>query len=326
MSLRSTITPFARAHTWRSTIEVVGTLVGYGALLGLTWYGYTTELWWHYGLAVLITALFLVKIFTLQHDCGHGSLFASRLLNRWVGRALALLTTMPFAAWKIEHDIHHSHTVDIEKSKHGDVPLLTVAEYKQLPQWKQFGYRIFRHPLFFTFVTPFLYFFVKSRIPTLLQKPVVLSVMLTNVAVLIVYGTLAFVLGPVTVFFMIVPAAYLGGIIGVSLFYLQHDYPGVEWFESHDWEHEAASLKGCSLILLPQPLEWFTHAIGFHHIHHLHMGIPGYRLRDCYEDTPSLQAAQPLSLHDIMQAFKMKLWSHEKRALVTFAEVTELER
>ena len=120
---------------------------------------------------------------------------------------------MPFTSWKAEHDDHHSHVVDIDRMKHGDVTLYTVEQFKNLPWYKQLGYTIFRHPVFLLVAAPFLYFFVKSRIPSIWTKPVILSVVWTNIAVAIIYLPLVWYFGFWTTVFVFVPAAYIGGII-----------------------------------------------------------------------------------------------------------------
>lgn len=267
----------------------------------------------------------MVKVFTLLHDCSHGSMFTNDWANRWVGRFLSLFITMPFYSWKAEHEEHHSHVVDMEKIDKGDIPLLTVAEYRALSPLKQRGYRIFRQPIFFLLVAPFLYFFIKSRIPAIYTKDVILSVVLTNLFVAILYLPLLWIFGFWTMVLVFAIPAYLGGMVGILLFYLQHDYPGVEWFKTADWEYEHAALAGSSLIILPAPLEWFSNAIGYHHIHHLNSKIPGYRLRECFDSVPAFQSVTPLTWSDVIEAFRLKLWSYEQNRLVTFDEISKLQ-
>ena len=326
LGLREKTKAYANAIVISSCIEIFLTLSGYTIFITGLYYTYTNQLWWSYTLFVLVGSLFMVKIFVLFHDCTHHSMFNQPFLNRWVGRFLSLFITTPFTAWKIEHDDHHSHVVDMEKIKYGDIPLWTVEQYKNASPMMQWFYRIFRHPVFMLLFTPILYFFVKSRVPTQLNNSQhVLSVMTTNVFVLLVYGTLIYLLGFWTVVFVFVPAAYLGGLIGIALFYLQHDYPGAEWFDTEHWDHETASLHGSSLIILPQPFEWFTHAIGYHHIHHLNSKVPGYKLKKCYEDVAAFQEVIPLTMRDIINAFELKLWSYEKNALIPFDEFRNVQ-
>lgn len=324
--LRKKVASYSRANNGRALLEVVVSFAGYVLVLGVAYYGFTTSQWLLYALGSMISALFMVKIFTLQHDCGHGSLFSVEWANRWFGRVCSLVTTMPFGAWKEEHDVHHGHVVDIDQIGHGDISLMTVEQYKQATWQTRLKYHLLRHPVFHIVFAPFFYFFIKSKFPGIHRSDMWVSVVLTNVAVVLLYGGLAYVVGIGVLLCLFIPASYLGGIIGLVLFYLQHDYPEAEWYTTDEWSHEHAALHGSSLIVLPQPLEWLTHAIGYHHIHHLNSKIPGYRLRECFESIPEMQTPKPLSWRDVIEAFKLKLWSHEKRALVAFSEAMSLSR
>ncbi len=320
VTLRTKSKDFEKSNLFHSLIELILAVTGYFITLFVIYYTFTNHLWFFYGLSCIVGGFFLIKLFTLLHDCTHGSMFASHTANIWVGRFLSLFMTVPFTAWKIEHEEHHSHVVDMEKMHHGDVDLLTVEQYKNASPFKQLRYRIFRQPLFLLILAPFLYFFIKTRFPWMKNRKVIGSVILTNFFVALVYLPLLWYFGFVIMLCVFVPAAYLGGIIGVVLFYLQHNYPEVEWFTTEKWDHEQASLAGASLIILPQPLEWFSHAIGYHHIHHLNSKIPGYRLVECYEAVPEFKAVQPLSWSDTVNAFKLRLWSYEHNQMVTIEE------
>lgn len=325
-TLRALSNSYATANNRRSWFELMVTIAGYGISVWLLYVAYITQSWLLYVPVCLVGALFMVKIFCLLHDCSHGSMFTNGTTNTWVGRFLSLFITMPFTSWKTEHDDHHGHVVDMERMQYGDIPLMTVEQYKAASFWKRLGYQVFRQPIFFLLAAPFLYFFVKARFPHIWTKEVVASVMLTNIFVAAIYLPLFYVFGFWTMVFVFMPAAYFGGMIGVTLFYLQHNYPGVEWYQTAEWEHEHASLHGSSLIRLPRILEWFSHAIGYHHIHHLNSTIPGYRLRKCFDEVPDLRVVTPLTFSDMVAAFKLKLWSYQANALVTISESAQLHR
>ena len=325
-TLRTQTLTFARASTIRSLFELFVTLGGYALATGVLYYSFTAHLWFIFAPMCLVSGLFMVKLFGLFHDCTHGSMFNSPTLNIWVGRTLSLFITMPFTSWKAEHDDHHSHVVDMEKMHHGDIPLMTVEQYRNASPLGRTVYRVFRQPLVFLITAPFLYFFVKSRIPAIWTKEVVLSVAITNVVVGIIYIPLLLHFGFWIMAFVFAPAAYFGGMIGVALFYLQHNYPETEWFATDDWHFETASLAGSSLLVLPAPLEWFSHAIGFHHIHHLNSKIPGYRLRECYESVSEMRAVRPLTWSEMREAFKLHIWSYQAKQLVAVRDIENLER
>jgi len=322
---RDSVQKFSSANNLLAVKELVLSLLGYSVFIYGIYYSYSESIWLGYILCTLVGGLFMIKVFTIQHDCGHGSFFTAPILNTWTGRLLALFTTMPYNAWKYEHDIHHSHVVDIDSISHGDITLLTVEQYRELSPRDKFFYRLIRHPIFYLVVAPFVYFFVKSKIPGVWNRPNILSVAYTNIFILIIYGGLVWYFGFWTTVFVFVPAAYVGGIIGIGLFYLQHDYPEATWFKKDDWSHEEASLQGSSLMVLPQPLEWLTHSIGYHHIHHLNSKVPGYRLRECYEQVPEMREVEPLSWRDVLEAYRLKLWSHERNSLINFAEADKVQ-
>ena len=320
------LSEFAKANDKRAFVEIFLTLTGLGLFLYGIYVGYTTNNWFLYIPSVLLTAFLLAKFFTIQHDCGHGSLFSRPDLNKWFGRICSLFTTMPFVAWREEHAIHHSHVVDIEKIGLGDVPLLTVSQYKSLSPFRKVIYFLTRNPLFYTTIGPFFYFFLKSKYPGVRDKENIKSVTLTNIFVFILYGSIIWLIGFWTFVFVFIPSAYIGGAIGLTMFYLQHDYQNVHWFTTEEWGRQKASLQGSSFIKLPQPFDWLTHSIGYHHIHHLNSKIPGYRLRECYKNVPEMQTVPPLTPKDVRRAFQLKLWSFEKNRLVTFKEAENLSK
>ena len=311
---------FAVSDNWRSIFELIVTVIGYAVSIYVLYTAFTVHMWPVYITFFVIAGFFMVKLFTLFHDCTHESMFTSIAANVWVGRFLSLIITMPFASWKAEHDDHHDHVVDMEKMDFGDIPLLTVEEFKNKSKLRQLGYSIFRQPLFFLFVAPFLYFFVRARLPGMMTKKAVWSVITTNIVVAAIYIPLLLHFGFWVMVFVFAAPAYLSGVIGLALFYLQHNYPDSHWYKTEDWEFETAAIDGSSLIILPQPLEWFSHAIGYHHIHHLNSKVPGYRLRECYDAVKEFREIEPLSWQDALDAFKLRLWSYEKNKLVTLKE------
>lgn len=325
VSLRAASRVYAEAQVFRAWFEFFGTLLGYGLSVWCIYLTFTNELWLWYVIACFVGSLFMIKVFALFHDCTHHSMFASSALNNWVGRFLSLVITMPFDNWKFEHDEHHSHVSDMEKIAYGDIPLLTVAQFNHMSPLGKIGYRVFRQPLFFLISSPFLYFFLRARFAGLLNRRLWFGVCMTNLLVAVIYIPLLWHFGFFVMLFVFAPAAYFGGMMGVGLFYLQHNYPETHWFKTEAWEHEKAALEGSSLIVLPQPLEWFSHAIGYHHIHHLNSKIPGYRLRECYDAIADFQVVKPLTWRETIYAFKLKLWSYQDNRLVTVAESLTLQ-
>lgn len=324
--LEEKIQSFVGADDSIALVELVVTMGGFILTICGLYLSYTYAWWWMYGLMVLIGGLFSVKLFTIQHDCGHESFFSSPHHNLWAGRLCSLFMTMPFSAWKKEHHIHHAQVGDIEKVGAGDIALLTVEQYRLRGIGGKCFYRLQRNPLFHIVFAPFIYFFLISKVYNIWRSAYIKSTMLTNLATLLFFGTFLWLWGLWTTVAVFMPPLYIAGVMGITLFYLQHNFPKVQWFTSGDWSRMRAAKEGSSLIILPKPLEWFTHSIGYHYIHHIHPGIPGYKLRKCHDAVKEMHAHRHLTWFDVWHAFRLRLWSHDKNSLVTFAEAACLKR
>src|SRR3954451_2208414 len=79
----------------RSFVEILITFAPFVVLWAATWLG----LYFGYWISLLLAipaAGFLVRLFMIQHDCGHGSFFRSKALNDWIGRVIGVLTFTPY--------------------------------------------------------------------------------------------------------------------------------------------------------------------------------------------------------------------------------------
>jgi len=233
---------------------------------------------------------------------------------------------MPFDAWKQNHAAHHGALGNLSKAGIGDTALMTVEEFKNATQGSRLVYRITRNPLVHLVFSPFFYFFILFKILHVFGREHRTSTLLNDFFVLSIFLVLAYFFGFWALVVAYVPTLYFGGIVGLLLFYLQHNFPSMRWYKPDEWAHETASLSGSSLIVLPQPLEWFTHAIGYHHVHHLNSKIPGYRLRTAYQSVMDLKVQKPLTLRDAIFSFRLKLWSFDQNRLVTYREAESLAR
>ena len=109
------------------------------------YYSLSISYWLTLGLS-LIAAGFMVRLFIIFHDCGHGSFFKSTRANRIVGIITGTLAFTPYDRWHKDHAIHHNTVGNLDKRGIGDVWTLTVAEYEAMTPWKRFTYRVYRHP------------------------------------------------------------------------------------------------------------------------------------------------------------------------------------
>jgi omega-6 fatty acid desaturase (delta-12 desaturase) len=264
---------------------------------------------------------FLLRVFIVFHDCTHGSFMRTRRGNDVLGGVLGLLVWMPFRGWQHEHAVHHATAGDLERRGIGDITTLTVAEYRALPALRRLGYRLFRNPLVMFGFGWLLVLVLKPRFVPRGSRPRVRnSVLRTNVALAMITAGLCVALGWRAYLLAQGPIFFVAGAIGIWLFYVQHQFENTYWRGHEDWRYEQAALEGSSYLKLPRVLQFFTGNIGFHHVHHLSVGIPNYNLQDAHESTERLLAVPELTLRDALRATRLKLWDEERHKLVTFRE------
>ena len=274
-----------------------------------------------------VAAGFLVRIFIIQHDCGHGAFFRSKRANDIVGYACSVMTLAPYASWRRQHAGHHGVWNDLDRRDRGvDIysTCLTVAEYEALSPRAKLLHRISHHPLLTHLVLPPLVFFLLYRLPFDMPKSwrrERRALLLTNLALIGLYGGLGLLLGFGNVIAVSAPIMVLASIIGVWLFGVQHRFEGVYWARHADWNATDAALRGSSYLRLPRVLQWFTGNIGFHHLHHLNSRIPNYWLEACHRSLPQLRQVKTLTFWDaLLRAPRFMLWDEERRAMVTIAQ------
>lgn len=310
------------SHT-RSVFELIVT-VGSFVLL---WVLMLIALKIGYWLSLIIAlpaAGFLVRLFMIQHDCGHGSLFRHRFANDWVGRLIGALTLTPYDYWRRSHAIHHASAGDLDRRGVGDITTLTVREYLGLSWRGRLGYRLYRHPIVLFGIGPAYQFILQHRLPVGMMgkgwRPWI-STMATNAAIVLLIVGAMWLVG-VTPFLLVhVPITLLAASIGVWLFYVQHQFEDTFWAEHPDWALHEAALHGSSHYDLPGVLRWFTANIGVHHVHHLCSRIPYYRLPQVLRDHPELNGIGRLTLMQSFGCVRLTLWDETNQKLISFAQL-----
>lgn len=306
----------------RSLFELLATFIPFALLIGLAWRTLAVS----YPLAAAVSAVngaFLVRLFVIQHDCGHGSFFTSRQANDWLGRILAALTLTPYDIWKRTHSIHHSVSGNLDRRGLGDVLTLTVSEYRARSAGQRLAYRIYRNPLFLFGVMPAFVFFLQFRLPIGLMHAGTrywISALATNAAIAMVIGAGIWFGGLRVLLLVFLPTALVGAAAGMWLFYVQHQFEGTYWSKEADWQLHEAALEGSSHYVLPPVLRWLTGNIGAHHVHHLYSRIPFYRLPEVLRDCPELDRAQRLTMKESLHCARLHLWDEKGRRLLTFSE------
>jgi omega-6 fatty acid desaturase (delta-12 desaturase) len=315
---RKTMARYQTPAIGRGVWQLVNTLVPYTALWYLMHLSVGVSWWLTVPLAVLAGA-FLVRVFIIFHDCGHGSFFKSATANHIVGAITGVVTLTPYYHWRWEHAIHHASAGHLDRRGTGDVWTLTVQEYLEASRWKRFAYRLARNPVVLFVFAPLFLFLVLQRVPSLkAPSRERYSVYWTNLAVGAVAAGLIWVFGLKAYAIIQLTVLMTAGSIGVWLFYVQHQFEGVYWERREEWDYATAALKGSSFYKLPGVLQWFSGNIGFHHIHHLSPRIPNYRLEKCHRAEPLFQAVKPITLISSFKSITFRLWDEQERKLVGY--------
>ena len=315
------VAPYQSPTVGRSVWQVVNTLIPYAILWYLMYLSLAVSYWITLPLAIL-AAGFLVRVFIVFHDCGHGSFFKSRKANDVIGFISGVLTFTPYRHWRWEHALHHASAGDLDRRGTGDVWTLTVQEYLEASRWKRLAYRLVRNPLVLFVLAPLFLFLVRQRFPSLKAgRPERYSVYWTNLAIGIVAAGLIWVFGFKAYLVIQLAVIMLAGSAGVWLFYVQHQFEGVYWERRENWDYVTAALKGSSFYRLPKVLQWFTGSIGFHHIHHLRPGIPNYNLELCHKAVPLFQTVKPITLFSSLKSLTFRLWDEHSQRLVGYGHL-----
>ncbi len=309
----------------RSAAELAITALPLIILWTAAWFAFSLGHAWASLLIAIPAAGFLVRLFMIQHDCGHGTFFADRLANDWVGRAIGVLTLTPYDCWRRSHAIHHATTGNLDRRGVGDLDTLTVREYCALSRWGRLKYRLYRHPLVMFGVGPAYLFLLQQRLPVGFMRngwQPWISTMATNLAIAVIVATLTWFIGIQAFLLVHLPIVLLAATTGVWLFYVQHQFEHTMWDRDERWNLHQAALYGSSHYELPRLLRWFTANIGIHHVHHLSSRIPYYRLARVLRDHPELRDVGRITLLQSFRTVRLVLWDETQRRLVSFRDVT----
>jgi acyl-lipid omega-6 desaturase (Delta-12 desaturase) len=303
-------------HRNKSIWQLVNTLIPYTITWVLMYLSLSVSYWLTLALAVVASG-FLVRIFIIFHDCGHGSFFKSLKWNNFWGFVTGVLAFTPYDYWRHEHAQHHAQAGNLDERGFGDIWTLTVKEYLQSPLWTRIKYRVARNPICLFIIGPSLLFFIIHRFPRPCGKGS-RGIHLTNLSLLIMALAISSIIGLKAYLLIQIPIIMIAASAGVWLFYVQHQFEGVYWERTDDWDYVDEAIKGSSFYKLPRVIQWFTGSIGFHHIHHLCPKIPNYYLEKCYNEIPFLQEVKPITFLASLKSITFRLWDEQHQRLVGF--------
>jgi len=291
-------------------------------LWGLAWWSLGISYWLTLAIS-LLNAGFLLRLFAIQHDCGHGAFFKNRIVGDWLGRVLGVLTLTPYDVWRRTHSIHHGSSGNLGRRGIGDIHTMTVAEYQELTPRNRLMYRLYRNPVVLFGFGPGYLFLLQNRLPFGLMGNTRywVSAMGTNAAILVGVLLLLHFGGLMPVLLIFLPSTLLAATAGMWLFYVQHQFESAQWDAEEDWQVHDAALKGSSHYVLPSALQWLSANIGIHHVHHLYSRIPFYRLPEVLRDHIELATCNRMTIRQSLGNARLHLWDEKTRRLLSFSQV-----
>lgn len=316
---------YRQPNLQRSAFEVAVTAVPFFGLWALAWWSLSYSYWLTLAIS-LVASAFLLRLFAIQHDCGHGAFFENRHVSDWIGRILGVLTLTPYDVWRRTHSVHHSAHGNLGKRGMGDIHTVTVAEYREMTLWQRMMYRVYRHPLVLFGFGPSYLFLLQNRIPVGLTKHANywISAMATNAVLIAALSIIWYFGGFAPILLIFLPTTVIAATIGMWLFYVQHQFETTQWDSDEDWQLHDAALHGSSHYVLPPVLQWISANIGIHHVHHLYSRIPFYRLPEVLRDHDELAHGNQMTIRESLVNARLHLWDEDSRRLLSFSQARAL--
>ncbi|MCA0756624.1 fatty acid desaturase [Paenibacillus sp. N4] len=316
--LKKEVAPFEKTDLKSSVRQLVNTLVP----LVLLWYAayYSLSIsYWLTAPLVLLTSGFVIRTFIIFHDCCHGSFFKSKRANDIVGTITGVLTLVPYQQWKNSHAIHHATSSNLDKRGVGDIWIMTVEEYLSASFIRRILYRAYRNPIVMFGLGPIAVFLVQYRFNRKgAKRKEKLNTYLMNVLIVGLYALMCWAIGWQSFLLVQGPVFFLSGLLGIWLFYVQHQFED-SYFENEDeWSYVKAAVDGSSFYKLPKALQWITGNIGYHHVHHLSPKVPNYLLEEAHNATPPLHKATTINIRESLASLKFHLWDENGKKFVSF--------
>lgn len=270
----------------------------------------------------VLAGLLTLRLFVIYHDQQHHAILPRSKVAEYMMRVFGIYALSPSSVWRSSHNHHHNHNSKIKGSHIGSFPIMTKEHYRKASKSARFLYLFTRHPA--TIFLGYVFVFLQGMcfLP-FLRKPkehfdcLVALVLHFSISVALVYytGWIGLLLSQT------IPHLITFGI-GSYLFYAQHNFPGVSFYDKAGWTYERAALESSSYMKTGKIMAWFTANIGYHHVHHLNSRIPFYRLPEVIRAIPELQKPKITSLNplEIIRCLRLKVWDVEQQRMVGLKE------
>ncbi len=349
---RTIINQHTRPDNLKGLTQVLTTLIPLAALWWVAELSAGISYWLTIGVALLMS-LFLLRVFVLMHECGHGSLFRTPRLNKAFGFLFGVVSGMPQYVWSEHHAFHHATNGNWAKYR-GPLAVVTVDELAAMTAKQQRKYQRARSIWLAPFAG-FSYLIFNPRFTWLMGNIGLLAHILkkklaepnvsikvhaagfktpywtsaqeywhmfwNNVVLLSAWALMSWVIGPDLFFAEYVISVSLAGGAGIVLFTVQHNFEHAYASADDGWDYDTAAIQGTSFLVFPRWLNWFTANIAYHHIHHLSARIPNYCLVQCHAEYRHLFSdVTRVTLTQIPQALKHILWDVRARRIISVAE------
>jgi len=315
MDLRAYTRQYCDKDNRLASLSYFGTFAVYFLSLWLAIH--FAALWYLMLPAGVVNAFAAVRLYVLQHDTGHHSLFETRRQNEIAGHVLSPFTFAPFEVMKQNHNLHHANISNLEHRETGEINTMTLTEWQQAGFWQRLVYRLYRNPIVLVPLGSAFTYFIRYRWPKNTTRFGVLGVLLHNLAILVFLGVL-YTLAGVAGLRIWLGFSFLGGMLGVFLVYLQHNFEDTYWDRRPDLDPYVAAIQGASCLDFGWFFDMAVANITLHDIHHLNSRIPSYRLRRCHHNLPPEFAPRRIKFPEAVRALGLKLWDEEQSRLVPF--------
>lgn len=320
---------YTKTSRYKAFIQIVNSFGPFIGIWILMYYAFDYSYWLTFGLG-LINAFFLVRIFIIQHDCGHRSFVSNSKVRNTIGYVCSLFSTIPYHYWAKSHNVHHAHNGELELRDIGDINVLTVREFSRLSPWGRFQYRIYRSFAVMFILGPIYYVVIHNRLPLIkmdIFKNEKWRLYLNDLVLLIIFGVMAYFLDIWK--FLATHLTIIGifSIIAIWFFYVQHQHEEAykEW--KYKWDYLTSALRGSTYYKVPKLFNWLTGNIGIHHIHHLNPAIPNYNLLKAHNENLWLNKyITTLTFVESLKLIGNKLWDEASGRMITFREYYKMER
>ena len=273
----------------------------------------------------VLAGLLILRFFVIYHDQQHHAILPKSRLAEWMMRVFGIIALSPSSIWRSSHNYHHKHNSKLRSAHIGSFPVMTRAEYLKSSKAARFQYLFMRHPLTILFGYVFVFLWGMCIFPFLNQPREHKDCLAAVLWHLAVGAALTYFFGwPALLLTLIIPH-FIASAIGTYLFYAQHNFPSVSFYDRAGWAYEKAALESSSFMKTGPIMAWFTANIGYHHIHHLNARIPFYRLPEVFRAMPELKTAKTTSLHlfDIIRCLSLKVWDVEAQRMIALREVQQ---